>query len=574
MTEAAPQLSLKEAITRCKRAFYYVLMFSFFSNVLMLALPLYSMQVLDRVVSSHSVETLIMLTLLTVTLLIFYGVYGLLRSTVLHRVCEWLDSVMAPHLLRTAVESSSAGYATSASQHHRDLNVIKGFISGQGLPTLCDAPWAILFLLVIYAINPVLGFVTLLGSVLLLVFAVLTEFVTKKPLKAATQVGIHTMTIADTASRNAEAIEAMGMMPNIIKHWSIQNGKSMELQNIAAGRTQILQSISRIIRMVLQISMTCVGTYLVLQNETSLGGMIASSLLSARALAPFEASIGIWKSFLGARDSYGRLEQALSNNRVGRGTMPLPPPTGDIAADGVFYKVPTQEKPIIKAVSFRLNPGESLGIIGPSAAGKSTLAKLLMGILPPSHGSVRLDGMEVFKWNRENLGAHVGYMPQHVELFAGTIKDNIARMDLSALPESVIRAAQMAGVHEMILRLPKGYETTFSPHDLSLSPGQRQRIGLARALYGNPKFVVLDEPNSNLDGDGERALIEALIRMKQAGITFIVVAHRPSVVGSVDKILTLRDGAIEQFGPREQVLQKYVQPSIAAAAMHGPGGQA
>lgn len=568
--------SLKDVFIHCKRAFWYAALFSLCINILMLALPLYSLQVLDRVMSSHSMETLHMLTLITIACFIFYGLFNLVRSFVLTRVGDWMDEVLAPLLLENSVARSAVGTATSASQHHRDLYIIKGFISGQGATTLFDAPWALIFLLVIYAINPVLGFVTLLGCVLLLIFAVFTELSTRKPLKLASGLSIHSMGIAETASRNAEAIEAMGMMRNITHHWQGQNAKSIRVQNVAASRSAILQNGSRIIRMVLQISLTGFGAYLALQNEVTVGGMIASSILAARALAPFEASIAVWKNFVNARDAYARLEQSITTTPQLRGTMPLPAPKGDLTIENMFYRAPGNEKPILKAINMRLSAGESLGIIGPSAAGKSTLAKLIIGVLPPSHGSVRLDAVEIFKWNREDLGSHVGYMPQQVELFAGTVKDNIARMDLNATPEAVIAAAQMAGVHEMILRLPKGYETTFSANDLSLSPGQRQRIGLARALYGSPKFVVLDEPNSNLDGEGERALVDALTRMKAAGITFIVVAHRPSIVGSVDKILTLRDGAIEQFGPRQQVLQKYVQPPApqvaAAAAAIAAGG--
>lgn len=558
-------ISVKTLLAKAKRPFWFVGLFSLCSNLLMLALPLYSLQVLDRVMSSHSLETLLMLSLLTTALFIFLTLFTLVRSLVLNRIAGWLETTLSPLLLGNAVSRSAVGTAVSASQLQRDLGIVKSFINS-GLATLYDAPWSIVFLLVIYAINPILGFITLLGCVLLLLLALLTELITKRPIKAAGSVGIASLNIAEAASRNAEAIEAMGMLPAVSRHWERYNKKNLQWLEVATNRQNVLQSISKFVRLTLQVFITGIGGYMALQNELSIGGMIAGSMLAGRALSPFEASIGVWKNWIFARDAHERLEKALGSSVHWRGTMALPAPKGDIAVENLIYRAPGNDRPILKGIGFRINAGESLGIIGPSAAGKSTLAKLLIGVLAPSHGSVRLDGAEVFKWNRANLGPYVGYMPQHVELFAGTVKDNIARMDPDASAEDVLKAAQMAGVHELILRLPKGYETMFSPNDVSLSPGQRQRIGLARALYGDPKFIVLDEPNGNLDGDGERALVECLARLKQTGATYIVVAHRPSIVSTVDKILTLKDGLVEQFGPRQQVLQKYIAPPGDAAA--------
>ncbi len=565
---AKPKSELYELFYTSRRAFYYAFLFSFFMNILMLLLPVYSLQVLDRVISSHSYETLAVLTFITVIGFIAYGAFSLIRSYVLGGVVEWLDAKLAPKLLSISITRSSLGSPANAGQLQRDLATIKGFVLN-GVPVMLDIPWSLIFIFVIYMINPMLGLLSVAGVVLLLVFALINEFATKKPINDSQENSIQSMQIADISSRNAEAVEAMGMMPQIVSNWKHHADIGTGLQRIAFSRSSIVQAVSRSVRMIIQIAVTAIGAYLALKNELTVGGMIASSILVGRALAPFEGAIGVWKSLIGARDSYHRIDESLNSMPQLRGTMALPRPTGRLTAETAFFQPPNAAA-IIKNVSFALPAGESLGIIGPSAAGKSTLAKMIIGVLPTTHGSIRLDGAETFKWNREELGPHVGYMPQQVDLFNGTIKDNIARMHLDASPELVIEAAQLAGCHEMILRLPQGYETEFMQGNLSLSPGQRQRIGLARALFGRPQFVVLDEPNINLDGEGERALVGALARIKQLGITYIVVAHRPSIVGNVDKVLMLRGGIVEAFGPRDEVLRQYVaQPAAKPQGEEG-----
>jgi PrtD family type I secretion system ABC transporter len=570
MIMAAPQFTpvedhLRPYLLRARRTFLYAWLFSFCASLFMLALPLYSLQVLDRVLSSHSIETLLMLTLIIGTGIIFYGMFSALRTSLLNQVGHWLDYALAPKLLEDAITKSSLGQYVSAAQHQRDLGQIKSFISG-GLGTLMDVPWSMVFLLVIYLISPALGFLTVVGMVVLIAFGVINEYATKKITEQSSEGMLKSNILADTASRNAEAVETMGMMGNIIAHWQRFQKPAGEYAERGAARANMVQSIAKIVRLFLQIAVTGIGAWLALHNEITVGGMIASSILVGRALAPFEQAIALWKSFLSARESYHRLNSALATaTQLERGTLELPEPEGHISVENLIY-TPPKAAPIIKGVTFRISAGESLGIIGPSAAGKSTLSKLIMGLLPPSHGAARLDGAETFKWNRANFGKYVGYMPQQVDLFSGTIKDNIARMDLDAPMDKVIHAAQMAGVHDMILRLPNGYETQYDQMRYSLSPGQRQRIGLARALYGNPKFVLLDEPNTNLDGDGERALLGALTRMKQAGITFIVVAHRPTIVSMVDKILVLKAGTVERFGPRDEVLRMYTPAGVRQSA--------
>lgn len=559
MTQKNPRLDatpLAPFFLKTRKALIYAALFSLCINLLMLVLPLYSLQVLDRVLSSRSVETLMMLSLIMVIALMFFGIFYAVRSFILSAISEWLDKEVSPLLLSDAVTKSSLGMNVNASQHQRDLGVIRNFISS-AVGTLLDAPWSFIFIFVIYMINPVLGLLAVIGVIILIGFGILNEFCTRTIYERASKEQINSHYMADTAGKNAEAIEAMGMMRHVQNVWEEHQQAAAKDTSHANKRSYVIQSISRVLRLIIQIAVTGFGGYLALQNELTVGGMIAGSILVGRALAPFENAIGIWKNWIATRESYNRLNQALIGSQsIERGTLELPEPRGVITVENLIF-TPPNSAPIIKGVTFGLQPGESLGIIGPSAAGKSTLAKLIIGLLPPNHGAVRLDGAETFKWNRENFGKYVGYMPQSVDLFTGTIKDNVARMDKEASTEDVIAACKMAEVHDMILRLPNGYETKVNPQMNSLSPGQRQRIGLARALYGNPKFVVLDEPNSNLDGEGERALLLALQRMKQAGITFIVVAHRPSIVSNIDKLLVLKGGTIERFGSTAEVIQNY-----------------
>ncbi len=570
MKEEQIKDSLAELTKKARRSFFYAALFSLALNLLMLAMPLYSLQVLDRVMSSASVETLIMLTIIVVVATCFYGVFTAVRSFLLNGIGEWLDYVLAPRLLSSSIVRASVGTPTQAGQSQRDLMTIKSFLTGGPLTTLFDAPWSAIFILVLYMISPVLGFISIIGLVALVGFGILNELATKKIYQQSMQTAMKSQMLADTASRNAEAIESMGMMDNVLESWKENHFLSAQQQALGGRRATLIQAVSRVIRMIIQIAVTGVGGYLALQNELTVGGMIAGSILVGRALAPFEGAISVWKSLISARDAYQRLNKALqAPDRLERGNVKLPCPKGLLAVENLIY-TPPMSKPILKGITFTVNPGEGLGIIGPSAAGKSTLSKLIVGLIPPSHGSVRLDGAETFKWNRADFGQYVGYLPQHVDLFDGTIKDNIARMDKSAPMEAVLEAARRANVHDLILHLPKGYETECGAGNLGLSPGQRQRVGLARALYGTPRFVLLDEPNSNLDGEGERALIETLRDMKARGLTFVIVAHRPTIVSTVDKLMVLKSGTIESFGPRDEILKHYVAPTLpgprAAAA--------
>jgi ATP-binding cassette subfamily B protein len=443
-----------------------------------------------------------------------------------------------------------------AGQHQRDLLTVKNFISG-ATPTIMDVPWSLLFLAVIYMINPVLGFIGLLGIVILVVAALINEFATRKALLRASEKAVETTLAADIIGRQSEAIQAMGMGNTIVAHWEQEAQRGLALQDIAQQRSAIITGISRSLRMLLQMAVIGVGAYLALNHQLTAGGLVASSILIARAMAPFEGTIQLWKQMISARDAYHRLQVLLKYAaQAAPGTTTLPAPKGMLQVESLYVSI-AKSPPILKGVSLRLDPGESLGIIGPSAAGKSTLAKAMVGIYQPQHGSVRLDGADLYSWAREDAGPHIGYLPQQVELFSGTIKQNIARMLPDAPDQQVIEAAQRAGVHQMVLQLPKAYDTYYTPGNAILSPGQKQRLGLARAIFGNPRLVVLDEPNSNLDGDGERALMITLAYLKQAGITTIVVAHRPSILANVDKVLMLKGGMVEVIGARDEVLQRF-----------------
>lgn len=548
---------LEEAIATSKDAFKYVFLFSMGTNLLMLALPIYTLQVLDRVVTSNSMETLVMLTLIVFCLFVALGLFYAVRTFTLIKLGEWFDAKVARNLLAASISTSAVLPGISGSQNLRDMTAIKTFLTGAGLMALFDAPWSLVFLLVLFVVHPLLGIITFMGGLLLLFLAILNEKAVNAILSEANESNVRSMNQAEISSRNADVIEAMGMMGNVINQWQKLNGDVLTSQTLASNRSNVIASIAKVIRMTLQIIIVGTGAYLVLNSDLTVGAIIAGSILAGRVLAPFEAAIGAWTSIANTRKSYDRLKKAIAAAPRRRQSMKLPTPVGHISVEKVLYAAPGTNKPIIKGISFSLNPGESLGIIGPSAAGKSTLAKLLVGIWPPNNGVVRLDGADVYTWNREDFGQYVGYMPQDVELFGGTVRDNIARLQTDVSDEDVIAAAKISGAHDMILRLPDGYETEIGPGGANLSAGQRQRIGLARAFYGNPKLLVLDEPNSNLDDVGEGALVAALKNAKSLRMTSVVIAHRPSVLTVVDKLLVLREGMVADFGPAAEIISKY-----------------
>ena len=453
------------------------------------------------------------------------------------------------------------------SQSLRDLDGLRQFLTGPGPFAFFDAPWVPLYLLVVFLFHPMLGLIALVGAVVLFTIALANELLTRKPLQQANAEVLGAYAFAETSLRNAEVLESMGMLGGIQKRWAARHLNGLALQTTASDRAGTLTSSSKSVRMFLQVAILGVGAWLAIQQIITPGVMIAASIIMGRALAPVEQAIGHWRQFVGARSAYRRLDALLRESPIQIGHVTLPEPKGYLSVEQMTAVPPGAARPVLEDVAFRLEPGEALGVIGPSASGKSTLARLLVGVWPPSAGAVRLDGVELHAWESVELGPYIGYLPQDVELFSGTVAENIARFAEEPDPEQVVQAAKRAGVHEMVLQLSDGYDTQIGENGGVLSGGQRQRIGLARALFGKPALVVLDEPNSNLDAAGDQALAEAILGLKAQKTTVVVMAHRPSAIAAVDKLLMLRDGKVQAFGPKEEVLAQVTrQPSGAATS--------
>ncbi|MDJ0894330.1 MAG: type I secretion system permease/ATPase [Alphaproteobacteria bacterium] len=563
---------LSRALRRGRSILLSVGLFSMVINGLMLVGPLYMLQIYDRVLASSSVPTLLYLTLAAVGLILTASLLEFVRARVLVRLSGQLDEELGGTIFAGLVSHVLQRPGTGGqAQPLRDLDSLRVFLTGPGLISLFDAPWAPLFLAVIFIMHPVLGLVALAGAILLFAAALANELMTRDPLRRASSHEIGAMRFAESALRNAEVIEAMGMLPGLRRRWLNRHRNGLALQSRASDRAGFIAALTKFVRPSLQIAMLGTGAYLAIHQIITPGVMIAASIIMGRALAPVEGAIHHWRNVVMARTAHRRLKDFLGDVVKRNSTLPLPRPEGRLAVEKLVAAPPGAKVPVLKGISFRIEPGESLGIIGPSAAGKSTLARLMVGVWRPASGSVRLDGADVADWDHLRLGPHVGYLPQDVELFDGTVAHNIARFTKPE-PEEVIAAARKAGVHDMILRLPDGYSTLIGEGGAILSGGQRQRLGLARALYRDPAFIVLDEPNANLDGEGEGALREALSELKERGTTVVVIAHRPSILASVDKLLLLRDGLIEMFGPREELAPKVTRPVREPAnAVDAPG---
>jgi PrtD family type I secretion system ABC transporter len=558
---------IEDAFKKCRSVLLAVAIVSLFVNVLMLTVPLYMLQIYSRVLVSRSNETLIYLSIAAVGALLVVAILDFTRSRIMVHMSAWLENRLGPQVLPPAI-SQQLQSQTYGVQALRDVSQVRQFVASPGIFSLFDAPWVPVYLFVIYLLHPVLFIIALIGAVLLFSLAVANELATRKPLKAANAQNVSALRKTAAAARNAEVIEAMGLMPGITRRWLSDNQSALQQQMLASGRAGVILSASKFCRLVLQVAMLGVGGYLVLCYELTPGGMIAGSIILSRALQPVEQAIGTWKSLLAARTSYTRLKTFMTQTEQRPAEMALPAPHGHLSVEKVIFTPPGGQKPVLKGVSFSLAAGESVAIVGPSAAGKSTLARLIVGAWRPSHGAVRLDGADVYSWERVDFGRHVGYLPQDVELFDGTIEDNIARLG-EPDSQAVVAAAQQAGVHEMILHLPDGYRTQIGEGGALLSGGQRQRIGLARAFFGGPRLIVLDEPNASLDNEGENDLLRAMAKLKSDGATVVLIAHRPSMVSQVDKILYLRDGVVEMYGPREEVLPQVTRPVSVVQAKAG-----
>lgn len=560
---------LADVLFRLRRSFFALAAFSGVINVMMLTPAIYMLQVYDRALVSRNVTTLTMLTLLVIGLFMLMSALEMVRTRVLIRVGNFLDMDLNRRIFSAAFERNLSRAGGNPAQALQDLTQVRQFLTGNGLFAFFDAPWTPIYLLVCYLIHPLLGLVTLIGSLILVGLAYITEKATQKPLAEANQAALSSASYANNNLRNAEVIEAMGMLPAIGKRWFQGHLRILQMQTLASDRAAIISSTGRFVRITLQSVILGAGALLAIEGKITPGMMIACSILTGRALAPVEQVIAAWKQLQGSRSAWGRLNDLLHDYPQRPPSMSLQRPMGMLAVENVVAGAPGTSNSIVRGVSFSLVPGESLGIIGPSASGKSTLARLLVGVWPTQAGKVRLDGADIFTWNKAELGPWLGYLPQDVELFEGTIAENIARF-AEVDSEAVIRAARSSGVHDMILRFPQGYDTRLAADGSPLSGGQKQRIALARALYGEPNLVVLDEPNANLDDVGEKALVDALAELKARGATVILISHRPNVLCAVDKVLMLRDGAVHMLGSRDEVFAALRKASVIPTATAAP----
>lgn len=544
--------------------------FSFFMNMLLLSPSLYMLQVYDRVLGSRSEETLWFLTLLLLSALLVMGVMELVRSRLLVRANNAIDAQLAPHLLKKMAEGATSPDGNKYSYGLKDLAALKAFLTGPGVMALFDAPWMPIAMLILWYMNFYLFLVALAGAVLMVGLTVTNELLTRKPLMDASSAGRIAGRHVEIALRNAEVVNAMGMLKGVTNRWAGLNDRMIALQSKASRRAGTISGVTKFVRQAIQSLGLGAGAYVVLHDPTFTPGMmIAGTIVLGKALGPIEQLIAGWKGFLEARMAYARLDDYLKAQHLEIEPMELPSPTGQIALEKVTFGIRASNKIIVKDITFALPAGESLGIIGPSAAGKSSLARLMVGVWRPLQGTIRLDGADMASWPSERLGPYIGYLPQDIELFAGSIADNIARLD-DPDSDKVIKAAQLAGLHEMILKMPKGYDTYIGDNSEVLSGGQRQRIGLARALYGDPKLLVLDEPNASLDSDGEQALLKAMGHLKQMGATVVIITHKVTLLSSVDKLMIMQEGAVAAFGPRDTVLQAMLKQQQAAAQAAAP----
>jgi ATP-binding cassette subfamily C protein len=539
----------------------YAAFLSLCVNLLLLTVPLFMMQVQDRVTVSRSYDTLTMLLVIAIGALALYGVIEFIRSLTFQAMASIFARKLNLPALQAAVSASLEQGSGQATQAIRDLNDIRFFIASSAIATPLEAIWSPVFLAVLFALHPIYGLVGLASLIILLLLGVLSDMLTRRILKDANEAGVASINEVGASLRHAETIEAMGMLPALARRWRGQQLAMIEQLDMGTRRGKFIAAVTRSSRMTMQLAVYATGAILIIRNEVTAGTLMAASILLGRLLAPFDSMITDWRQWVLAAAAWKRVRELVLSRSSQRQTVPTPPCQGDLVVDRVIYAPAGQEQTVIKSVSFTLEPGEVLGVVGPSGAGKSTLARLLVGVLKPNVGGVYLDGHSTYLWERGSFGAMVGYLPQSVSLLNGTIAENIARMR-EPDPHAILEAARVAGVHELIGRLPLGYDTNVADSDFNLSGGQRQRIGLARALYGAPRLIVLDEPNANLDAEGEQSLIRAITAARDSGAIVVLIAHRPSVMQVVDKLLVLREGRVQQFGPRGEI-----------AGMITPGGR-
>ncbi|WP_331538535.1 type I secretion system permease/ATPase [Phenylobacterium sp.] len=535
--------------------------FSLVSNLLYMAMPLYTFQVYGRVLVSQSQATLWVLTFATLFVFAISGIIDDFRARILINYGMLLDQRVSGHIFSSLFDAAVRGEPSARAQALRDLDTFRQTLTGIGAAALFDLPWIPVFLITLYVIDPLIGLVTTAGAVVLLVLALMQERATRPAMKEANDAALKSYAFTDAALRNGEVVRAMGMLPRLGAAWAKFRAISIERGVDASERSNMLSDIIRAVRMGMQVLIVAIGAALILKGKIHSGMLFANMILASRALAPIERVVGSWETLNNAARAHERLMNLLSKAEPQALATSLPRPSGRLSVEGVNFAPFGAARLTILGVSFALEPGEVMGLVGPSGAGKSTLARLLLGIWRPVAGAVRLDGADVFAWDRADLGRHVGYLPQDTELFAGTVRDNIARFRIDVPDAEVVSAAQMAGAHDLILRMPKGYDTDVGEGGLVLSAGQRQRVGLARAMLGDPAFVVLDEPNASLDSEGEEALLKAIEALKAKGATIVIISHKPAIFRPADKMLVLREGRVEAFGPRDQVMARMMKPA-------------
>ena len=545
---------LRDVVRKCSTKLSVVIFFSLFINLLMFVAPIHMLQIYDRVLISRSEITLVVLTGLAVGLLMIYGLLEGVRSRILVRVGLQFDELMSNNVFNMVFDTALKDPNLASEQALRDVDVMRNFISGGAIIALCDAPWVPIFIAACFFLHPILGIVALCGALLIFILGVLNEFLTKSKLADATKLSIESGNYAFTSVRNAEIVKALGMVSGVRNSWSQIRDRMLAQQSIASDRAGGIVASSRFVRMGLQVVILATGGYLAVQDLITPGTMIAASIIMGRALAPVEMAVAQWNNFVGARTAYQRMSKLIEIQPVVQEKMDLPEPTGKVSFDGVYVAAPNNDTAILKNVSMEFKPGTITAIVGPSGSGKSSLVRALVGVWPAFVGAIRYDGANVNNWSSDKLGSHLGYMPQDVELFRGTVAENISRFQ-EVDSDEVVLAATRAGVHDLILKLPDGYDTNIGAGGQALSGGQRQRLALARAVYKNPKIIVLDEPNSNLDSEGEKALAETISAARDAGSMVVVVSHRPSLLSSADKIAVLNKGSLIKFGNTKEVLQ-------------------
>jgi PrtD family type I secretion system ABC transporter len=556
---------LGAALGSCKGAFVGIGAFSGLINILMLTSSLYMLEVYDRVLPSRSVPTLLGLSILAAILLIFQALLEITRGRLLVRIGTRLDHRLSPRVYEAVVRARSKP-GGDGQQPVRDLDTIRGFLSSAGPCALFDLPWVPLYLAICFAFHTLIGVTALGGAMVLMALTLLTETLSRHPVKAATAHAAARNRFAEASRRNAEVIMAMGMSERLLARWLNHGRDHVVEQKRASDVAGGLALAGRALRTALQSAVLGVGAYLVIEQEATAGIIIASSILSGRALAPIDLAIANWRNFVSARQSWGRLDELLAAIRASAAPLELPPPAQALSVDALSVAPPGAKGAVVHDVQFTLKAGSALGIVGPSASGKSSLVRAIVGVWPAVRGCVRLDGATLDQWEPAARGRHIGYLPQDVELFEGTVAQNIARFEQDPPAAAVLAAAKAAGVHDLIVNLPAGYETELGERGTALSAGQQQRIALARALYGEPFLVVLDEPNSNLDAEGEEALTKAILGVRARGGIVIIVAHRPSALAAVDHVLAMVRGTQQAFGPKDELLSKSVRRESSAPA--------